>query len=313
MLDKRSIDPPVSVIVHGKWRLIVPVATKKAHDIEAHIELWNGEIKHTECNAISSEPDEPFRLSAAVATRFGIPLDRLREACAELTEKVRRAMITAKPAPLPGPSTTTALTLDTVANSPDLTPADVVDKDELIKALAELDLVSYDQRREEAAKLLGVRVSTLDAEVTARRRKRNGMQGESRITFDDPEPCDGPVDGAELLDDLAEIFNRFLVLQTGAPELLALWTLFTYAHDISMISPILGIISPEKRCGKTTLLTILRRVVAKPLPGANVTPAVVFRSIERFCRKFCSRVLEGELPPIGGVIRRPERRTVRPQ
>jgi hypothetical protein len=41
-----------------------------------------------------------------------------------------------------------------------------------------------------------------------------------------------------------------------------------------------GDTSPEKGCGKTTALDVLKELVARPLPTANVTPAAVFRTVE---------------------------------
>jgi hypothetical protein len=56
-----------------------------------------------------------------------------------------------------------------VASAPDVTPADVLDKEALLQELAALSLLDYDQRRVAAAEQLSVRVSTLDTEVAARR------------------------------------------------------------------------------------------------------------------------------------------------
>ena len=47
-----------------------------------------------------------------------------------------------------------------------------------------------------------------------------------------------------------------------------------------MISPILAIVSPERRCGKTTFLSLLAGLVHRPLSTANITPAALFRSVE---------------------------------
>src|SRR5262249_37217060 len=50
--------------------------------------------------------------------------------------------------------------------------------------------------------------------------------------------------------------------------------------DRFLISPRLGVRSPTKGCGKTLLLDVLDRVVARPLPTTNVTAAAIFRVIE---------------------------------
>ena len=96
------------------------------------------------------------------------------------------------------------------------------------------------------------------------------------------EPWSEPVNGADLLEELSGTLERHIVLPKGASIALALWILHAHAHDAAQHSPILFISSPTKRCGKTNLLALLGRLVPKPLSAANITPAVVFRAIERF-------------------------------
>src|SRR5207247_4814056 len=50
------------------------------------------------------------------------------------------------------------------------------------------------------------------------------LQGHA-LTLRDPDPWPDPVDGAELLDEIAATFARFVVLPEGAADALALWTL----------------------------------------------------------------------------------------
>jgi len=95
------------------------------------------------------------------------------------------------------------------------------------------------------------------------------------------EPWDTAVDGAGLLDDLAVVYQRYVVLPAGAAYALALWTVHTYVYDRHMITPRLALTSPEKRCGKTILLSLLTEMCARPLSTANVTAAVIYRVIER--------------------------------
>ena len=61
---------------------------------------------------------------------------------------------------------------------------------------------------------------------------------------------------------------------------MALWALHTHVFDCFNHSPRLAITSPEKGCGKTTALDVLRELVARPLPTSNVTVSAVFRTIE---------------------------------
>jgi hypothetical protein len=58
----------------------------------------------------------------------------------------------------------------------------------------------------------------------------------------------------------------------------ALWILHAHAHDAARISPILLLSSPTRGCGKTTLLDVIEKLVPRPLPSANCTAAVLYRS-----------------------------------
>ena len=94
------------------------------------------------------------------------------------------------------------------------------------------------------------------------------------------EPWPEPINGELLLDELLAIINRFVVLPKLAGETLALWTLHTYAFHLRDVSTYLGIESPEKRCGKTTLLTVLSELVNRPIVSSNISSPAFFRVIE---------------------------------
>jgi len=93
---------------------------------------------------------------------------------------------------------------------------------------ASLSKIEYDQQREAAAKLLGCRVSTLDEEVE---RRREGNAVDEPEFLRDVDPWSEPVNGADLLDTLREMAQRFLVLPRHADDLLALWVVFSHAID----------------------------------------------------------------------------------
>ena len=64
-------------------------------------------------------------------------------------------------------------------------------------------------------------------------------------------------------------------------DAVALWVLHAHAHELSFTSPILGLESPQKRCGKTRALEIISRLTPRPVAAANISPAALFRVIER--------------------------------
>jgi putative DNA primase/helicase len=86
--------------------------------------------------------------------------------------------------------------------------------------------------------------------------------------------------GATLLNDLWCLINRFVVLPDMAAETLALWIVHTYAFTLRQISTYIGVVSPEKRCGKTTLLELLGFLASRSLTAANISPSALFRVIQ---------------------------------
>jgi hypothetical protein len=94
------------------------------------------------------------------------------------------------------------------------------------------------------------------------------------------EPWPEPVDGKELLDQTCQLLKRFVVLPKWAAETITLWVVHTYAFELRDVSTYLGIESPARRCGKTTLLTILCRLVHRPVVAANVSSPAFYRAIE---------------------------------
>jgi putative DNA primase/helicase len=69
-------------------------------------------------------------------------------------------------------------------------------------------------------------------------------------------------------------------MSTHEADAAVLWTVHTFLLDCFGISPRLAITSPEKQCGKTTLLDTLGRLVWRPLPTANATASAIFRVVE---------------------------------
>ena len=95
------------------------------------------------------------------------------------------------------------------------------------------------------------------------------------------EPWPEPVEGPEVLLALIDLLRRFLVLPVGADWIFALWVMHAHAHDAAEHSPILAFVSPTPQCGKTTALNLAALVVPRPVSTANITPAAIYRIIER--------------------------------
>ncbi|HKQ39937.1 MAG TPA: DUF3631 domain-containing protein [Verrucomicrobiae bacterium] len=92
-------------------------------------------------------------------------------------------------------------------------------------------------------------------------------------------PC-SPCNPSLLLSDLRDLITRFVVLPEMAAETLALWVVHTYAFTLREVTTYIGVVSPEKRCGKTTLLELLGLLAHEAIAAANISPSALFRVIE---------------------------------
>ena len=147
-----------------------------------------------------------------------------------------------------------------------------------IARLAVLDHISYDREREQAAKRLGCRVSSLDKTVEARRvetASENAVEICREI-----EPWAKPINVAELLNDIRSTIARFIVCETWTATAAALWIAFTWIIDDAHVAPMVVITAPEKRCGKSQLLEVIGRLSKRGLFASSISPAATFRVIE---------------------------------
>lgn len=145
-----------------------------------------------------------------------------------------------------------------------------------IDALAAMPLLKYEREYKDAAKRLGMRAAVLDSAVKAAR----SSDKENTTMFQDIEPWHSPVDAAVLLSELSASFRRYSVLPEFADTALALWCAFTWFCGKSHIAPLLVIRSPEKGCGKSTVMNIVQRLVYRPLILSGLSAAVLFRVVD---------------------------------
>jgi len=149
---------------------------------------------------------------------------------------------------------------------------------EEVARLAKLPKLEYDRQREDAAAYLGVRVANLDKAVRAA--ARTADSDAQALPHWQVEPSPLPVDGAKLLDCLRQIFRRYIVLPPGADIALALWVLHAWTMDAGEISPFLVLVSPTKRCGKTSVMILLQYLTPRSELASNITGPALFCYIE---------------------------------
>jgi uncharacterized protein DUF3631/Toprim domain-containing protein len=151
-----------------------------------------------------------------------------------------------------------------------------------VERLAGLGPLDYERERAGAAARHSVRIAFLDAAVKAARAEAEAAvaeEGDDEALHPEPVLDLGPV----LDQALAEV-QRYVV---GAePELAAvvLWAAhaFLLHHDAVhlSVSPKLNLSSPDRGCGKTTLLEVIGALVPRPETGSSITAAVTFRLIQ---------------------------------
>ena len=148
----------------------------------------------------------------------------------------------------------------------------------VIGELASLDALEYELQRDTAAAGLGIRVSALDKLVKSWRATTEDEN--TALPHWNVEPSAEPVDGAALLNNLRRVFRGYVVLPKGADIALPLWVLHAWTMDAGDISPLMVLVSPTKRCGKTSVLIVLYFLTPRSELSSNITAPALFRYIE---------------------------------
>jgi putative DNA primase/helicase len=154
--------------------------------------------------------------------------------------------------------------------------------EETITRLAGLSPMEYDRVRKAEAKRLSVKLSTLDIAVENSRPVdiTPGTAGTRPIHLAAPEPWADPVDTAEILDELVDTLNRHVIMARETAIGIALWVAHTWVFENYERTPRLAITSATKRCGKSTLMEILRSVSRRALLCDSISSSGVFRVVE---------------------------------
>lgn len=175
---------------------------------------------------------------------------------------------------------TKSVTTNADALQPDAASLRKAQTEVRISELARLEPIEYEQRRETEAKELVMRVSVLDKLVSA---QRPTIREEDAVDpFDAVDEWDEPVDGAILLTEINATILRFCILPDHSSLLMSAWILHAWTHNTADISPVMAFVSPEKRCGKTTALSVVSSLVPRPMNTINISASVLFRVVEKY-------------------------------
>lgn len=149
-----------------------------------------------------------------------------------------------------------------------------------VNKLLGLDPIEREFERDRLAEKYKVRKSIIDDHLA--QLSKQSQDDSAKSVVDTIQPAADPVNGGSLVNTVFDILSKRVILPDGAADAISLWVLLTYCHNAFNVLPLLGITSPTKRCGKTTLIEILQALTDKGLAASNLTPAAAFRTIEKY-------------------------------
>ena len=132
--------------------------------------------------------------------------------------------------------------------------------------LSALSAIDYEKERKGAAKLLGIRASTLDGII---KDKRAQAKAADSSIFPVINSHHEPIEPGLLLNEIVETVRQFIVLDENQATAAALLITASWFIDVMDIMPLTIISAPERSCGKTQLLTVFSLMVRKPLETSN--------------------------------------------
>lgn len=151
----------------------------------------------------------------------------------------------------------------------------------IVEQLAALPEIEYQLKRGKSAKALNsMSVVVLDKLVKQAREKLSTEATKSLVI--DTESYQEPVDAAKVAYEIYQIITQHIACSESIAVSVTLWIFFTWVVEASHIAPIAWINAPEKRCGKSQLLTLIALMSKRTLPASNITAAALFRCVEKY-------------------------------
>ena len=158
---------------------------------------------------------------------------------------------------------------------------------ELAKKVQNLDPLRREAVRQAAIKQLErakVKSPARLVDAALKIPRREDESGGRDITLPEPEPWPEAVDGVKLFAETSNWIKSYTVVSEEALTAITLWAMVTWFVAAAYFFPILAVLSPTKRSGKTLLLDLLRWICRKPVltSGVGVTSAVIFRMNDQY-------------------------------
>src|SRR4051794_19678683 len=94
--------------------------------------------------------------------------------------------------------------------------------------------------------------------------------------FVERQPWPEAVNGEQLIEEIISVIRRYVAMGPHHATAVAFWILASHASCCFHIFPRLLIKSPEKGCGKSTLIDVIECLVNKPCAASHTTAAPLF-------------------------------------
>ena len=167
----------------------------------------------------------------------------------------------------------------------DSKPSDLVDALKDLEAMAQnMDSISCAALREATKKKLSeIGVKSPAKMVDAALKPQHGQKtDENGIEAEKIEPWPDEVNGVELLQEVIQVFERYLVLPPSGALTQSLWVFASWLYQSFSVFPYLAIISPVKQCGKSNDLDLISFLCNNPLKADSISPSALFRAVEKY-------------------------------
>lgn len=160
-----------------------------------------------------------------------------------------------------------------------------IDKKEFeqkIKEISKLSNIEYARTRKTKAAELQITAGMLD--TLRKEYQQSDTKEKANALIEETEPYSEEVNGEELANEILSILESYLTFEEKHYSCaIALWVLGTFCFDCFLAFPRLLITSPRPRCGKSTLMNLLKKLVNKGVSASNITSSSIFRVIESCC------------------------------
>lgn len=154
---------------------------------------------------------------------------------------------------------------------------------EAFRSLYQTDPASYARYRGQIKEIKGVTIGLFDKLTQVAMNQDKQAENDLINTLFYPvELWEHPVQGEDLLNDIKHTIKHYIIADDATLTASTLWACFTWFIDVVSYAPIANITAPEKRCGKTKLLSVLKRLSYNSLITSNISPAALFRLIEQY-------------------------------